>query len=86
MNANSENMVFKSFLPVLLDSVKKQGISFLILLAVIWYMHTQVSNLQQQINACNEHRITIYKEERQQMTEAIKDLKQVLTIYIEKGK
>lgn len=85
-NHNTESMVLKTFLPLVLESIKKQGLSFLILLAGIWYMQNQVSQLQQQINECNEQRILIYKEERQQMTEAIKDLKRILTLYIDKGK
>lgn len=78
----------KQFIGVVIESIKKQGLPFLLLLAAIFYMNTQISNLQQQIidsqkksDACRQEIINMYKEERKEMIDAINKNTQAFELF-----
>lgn len=56
---------------IFIDAAKKQGISFLILIGIIFYFHTQLDKLQLQIESCNSENKEAMKTYLNEMKEII---------------
>ena len=71
-----------AFLPTLNELVKSQGFAVVMMAAVsLWFaydnhlyrkkMHEEYLELQQEVRLCNDHIVTIYREERTIMMQTI---------------
>jgi len=58
----------------ILASIQKQGLSFLILAAAVYWFSIKYDQLQEKIDLCNNNVIEIYQEQNQQFIEAINKL------------
>jgi len=55
----------------LLEALKKQGLSFLILGAVVFYFYSELRELKSEVRACNDTIIGIYNVHTAEMKEVI---------------
>ena len=59
------------FTSFLLETLKKQGLSFLILGCVVFYFYNELKELKTEVKVCNDTIITIYEQNSSEMKEVI---------------
>lgn len=71
--------------PIVLEELKKQGFSFLLLAAAVWYFHTENLDLRKSVNACNEKQLERYESNEKEMirvmmenTRTMKEIQKVI--------
>lgn len=55
----------------LLETLKKQGLSFLILGCVVFYFYNELKDLKTEVKVCNDTIISIYSSQTDEMKEVI---------------
>jgi hypothetical protein len=61
----------ESFYKFILESIRKQGISFLILSAVVYYFYFEMESLKKEFLLCNQQLLNLYSDNNTQMQEVI---------------
>lgn len=64
--------------PIVLEELKKQGFSFLLLAAAVWYFHSENLDLRKSVNNCNERIIQELFEDRDATNKLIYDNTQTM--------
>lgn len=53
------------------DQLKQQGFSVLLLIAAIWWMNAQNTQLSKKVDLCNANTIEIYKEQNTELRKVV---------------
>lgn len=92
-NLNDNDMVLKKeFFSILLSNIKKQGLSFLIIVAALFYMHnervkdkadfqSQLNGIQKRSDVCNDRVIKLYEKQQEGQKEMIDALNRFSQAY-----
>jgi hypothetical protein len=59
------------FVKYLIEVIKKQGISFIILSCIVYYFYVEMQELKAEFNACNQNLMQLYSSHSTQMQEVI---------------
>lgn len=64
-------MTQTKILTYILEQLRLHGLSFLLLGAITYYFFTKVEALSEEVKACNNEVITVYREERNELSKVI---------------
>lgn len=63
---------------VLLDNIQKQGLSFLLLAAFVWYFHGQNNQLQDKVDICNNSIVDCISDENELLRSVVENNTRVM--------
>lgn len=66
-----KELILKTALPWLVDSMKKQGFSWVLTALAVWFFYNQTQQMQAKIDLCNDTIIDLYKEDRKELLKVI---------------
>jgi hypothetical protein len=67
MQQKNEEMNFAGIYELIINHTKKHGLSFLLLMGMVFWFNQQYINLSEKIDACNQSTIEIYKSQNERL-------------------
>lgn len=62
---------FMNMLNEIVSIAKQQGLSFVLLIAAVWWMNAKNEQLDKKVDSCNQMTIEMYKEQNEDLKEVV---------------